>query len=584
MLPPPNPATPDCPRAASALLERLDGSLGAGDAVWLERHLTRCPDCRRLQAGLAADARRLTIERSAVLPEAHVAAILAAIERSATGVQSSGSPAAQRRNRRDAKRPRRAFAEARPEQSSIPELHSRQRSPAWLASAAALLLVGLASAGVWLLRDSPRPDLLAATDRPLAPAPAAQALSALRTQPDGSEQRGAPQAGAELQGASREPLASAARADGSSADARPATDGSVPADLGPLALAAAAPLEILGDGSARGDSSASDSAFDSAPVAEPEAAPAPALASAGIEPNSGGRPEFAPTADELAQSAPDEGALEAPLEDHSRLEPLATLLAELEALTPLAAPVEGGLVPAARVEDEPLAAALSEDDAAAAEAQLTALAAPELSAIGGETLAALAAASLEPASAEQAGGESSGDVPGDGPLQRTSADPDLAEAPPSVSGNAAEGLPLDPPTSVLGPGPIAVARGPQGAPAGRSANASSSRAAPVSLAREPGGWRLSTQGDARQVVPALLDLLADREPEVRELAQARLLSLAQSFGDWPLGQGASEDWWNSLDSTRARERRGTALETLPDEAAWRRWWELRSSLLGAATH
>ena len=592
MLPPPNPATPDCPRATSALLERLDGSLGAADSLWLERHLARCPACRRLQAGLAADARRLAIESAAALPEAHVTAILAAIDRSASGVRARGSPAAQGPNRRDTQRPPRASAQARPQQIQIPELHAARRSPVWLASAAALLLVGLAGVGVWRLQEPTRPERLAAQDRPSAPAPVAQAPSTPRWLLEGSAEHGALQTGTELQGANAELLATAARDEGPRdegprADANPSTALSIPSEPGPLELAAAAPLQSLGDGSSLGDSLASDSASvsasDSDRVVHPAEALAPGLAWAELAPDSAGSLELAPPAGELALSSPDE-ALETPLEVRWPQDSAAALPAESEALATLAALPEDRTVAGGRVADESLAVALAEVPAAAGESELTARAALEPAAIDTGALAPAADATLELASAEPSGGVRAGDIPSARPGQRTDPDRDLAQALPSVSDDADAGRPFAATTAIASPSPLAVARRPRGAPVGRPTVAISSRLAPVSLVREGAGWRLSTQGDARQVVPALLDLLADRDAEIRELAQARLLTLAEGYGDWPLGQVASEDWWNSLDSTRARERRGLAPDALPDEAAWRRWWELRSSLLGAATH
>ena len=44
----------DCERALELISQQLDGPLAAEDAAWLAAHLDACPDCRALQADLAA--------------------------------------------------------------------------------------------------------------------------------------------------------------------------------------------------------------------------------------------------------------------------------------------------------------------------------------------------------------------------------------------------------------------------------------------------------------------------------------------------------------------------------------------------
>lgn len=105
--------------------------------------------------------------------------------------------------------------------------------------------------------------------------------------------------------------------------------------------------------------------------------------------------------------------------------------------------------------------------------------------------------------------------------------------------------------------------------------------APVSLQRDADGWRLVTQGDVRQIAPALLALLDDRDPQIVALAEARLVALAEDFGDWPVESGGGLNWWSSVGASRARSAGQTS--PAPDASTWRLWWELRSAALGAAT-
>jgi hypothetical protein len=105
--------------------------------------------------------------------------------------------------------------------------------------------------------------------------------------------------------------------------------------------------------------------------------------------------------------------------------------------------------------------------------------------------------------------------------------------------------------------------------------------APVSLQRDADGWRLVTQGDVRQIAPALLALLDDRDPQIVALAETRLVALAEDFGDWPVEAEGGLNWWSSVGASRARSTGQTS--PAPDASTWRLWWELRSAALGAAT-
>lgn len=498
---------------------QLDGPLGAATAVWLQQHLASCAACRTLRAGLRADARRLAADPAVVLPEEHLAAILAALPG-----QGAGSRPLAARGRQPAAGRRQALARY---------------------AAAALLLVAFAGLlAARLNRGSPAIELAAIEPR----AETARGLA----------RAAAPEAAAEPP--VRDPAVAAQPADRS---ARPADSGaSVPEaaaerpDSDPRAAGQPAPLAPPVAAPAPDSAGAAQGARGDSGAALPSAAPA-------------GAAEAAPMADAVDQQAAegDAGLAGAPRSPAG--EP--------------GDPARGELPPENESAAEP-----TPEHPPGAERELGLESASQASTAAGEPEAAQEAAqdavldSVEDAvqvalqDAVQLGGQDG--LPAAADFEAALA----AGAPPQA------GEPLEPPPGSDAEQPRGPAPGPAIALAGGTPflrrNPAPARPAPVSLVREPGGWRLSTQGDAREVVPALLDLLADREPQVRELAEARLLAVAEGFGDWPLGPSSSADWWSSLDGGRARGIRGQPVRVLPDEAGWRSWWELRSSLLGAATH